>query len=90
MEGVGIKSIAVIGIYSPLDTIHHQEQEVQQILYETLGRDVDITLSHDVAGIGFLESENATVLNAAILPLARRTISQFQTAFEKLNIDAPL
>lgn len=39
---------------------------------------------------GFLERENASILNAAILRFARRTIHAFQAALKSLNITCPL
>lgn len=85
-----ISDITVVGIYSPIDTRFHQEDQVKRILQEELGPSVNITLSHQVAQIGFLERENASILNAAILPLARKTISEFRQAFKELKLDVPL
>lgn len=90
LQAKGIENIAVVGAYAPTDLVHTQEDAVGSILRSVLGESVNITLSHQVAGIGFLERENATILNAAILPLARRTIRQFQNAAQKLDIAAPL
>ena len=39
-----------------------------------------ITLSHDLGRIGLLERENAALLNAALIPLARTTIAGFTAA----------
>lgn len=90
IKSAGINDIAVIGTYSPIDSVIHQEAHVRNIVLSVLGQGVNITLSHDVAGIGFIERENATILNAAILPFARKTIRQFRQAFRGLNISAPL
>lgn len=86
----GIRDIAVIGIYSPIDSELHQEAGVAEILRSVLGEDINVTLSHNVAGIGFIERENATILNATILPFARRTIRQFQRSIRDLNLSANL
>lgn len=90
VRAAGIKNIAIIGIYSPIDSVSHQEQHVADILQSVLGDDVNITLSHKVAGVGFIERENATILNATILPFARKTISQFQRSIRELEIPANL
>ncbi|KAK7897213.1 hypothetical protein LTR67_005102 [Exophiala xenobiotica] len=90
IQAEGIENIAVIGTYAPTDLVHRQEETVKDLLRSALGDKVNITLSHQVAGIGFLERENASILNAAILPSARRTIRQFQKAAQKLAIAAPL
>ena len=90
IRAAGIKNIAIIGIYSPIDSVLHQEQNVADILTSVFGDNVNITLSHKVAGIGFIERENATILNAAILPFARETIGQFQRSIRELEIPANL
>ncbi|KAJ3536034.1 hypothetical protein NM208_g6890 [Fusarium decemcellulare] len=90
IRATGITDIAIIGIYSPIDSVHHQEDRVAEILRSVLGEDINITLSHKVAGIGFIERENATILNATILPFARRTIRQFQRSMRDLDISAKL
>ncbi|KAF7562839.1 hypothetical protein G7046_g1281 [Stylonectria norvegica] len=86
----GINNIAIIGTYSPIDSTFHQEDHVQDILRSVLGHKINVTLSHHVAGVGLIERENATVLNASILPFARRTIRQFRQALSSLNISASL
>ena len=43
-----------------------------------------------VGQVGFLERENALILNASILGFARRTISEFQHAMDRLGISCPL
>ncbi|CAI6025497.1 unnamed protein product, partial [Clonostachys chloroleuca] len=90
IQALGIRNIAIIGIYSPIDTSIHQEEHVSDILRSVLGQDINITLSHKVAGIGFIERENATILNATILPFARKTIRQFQRSIRELQISAKL
>lgn len=55
-----IFNIAVIGIYSPINTKYYREVEVKKILLEELGSVANITLSRDVAQIGLLERENTS------------------------------
>ncbi|RSL87793.1 hypothetical protein BHE90_006272 [Fusarium euwallaceae] len=90
IQKAGIKDIAIVGIYSPIDSELRQEDRVAEILRSVLGEDINITLSHNVAGIGFIERENATILNATILPFARKTISQFQRSIRDLSLSASL
>ena len=89
IRAAGLKNIAILGTYSPIDSVHHQEEHVRDILRSYLGN-VNITLSRDVAGIGFIERENATILNATILPFAKRTIAQFKQSLKGLDITANL
>lgn len=90
IKEAGINDIAIVGVYSPIDSVARQEEHVRDILLSVLGEGANITLSHDVAGVGFIERENATVLNTAILPFARKTIRGFQKALGRLSISAPL
>lgn len=54
------------------------------------GKEVHITLSHEVGGLGLLEREDAAILNAALSPLASRAILAFQCALHDAGIAAPL
>lgn len=86
----GIRSIVVNGVFSPIDTVYLQEERAAEIIQEELGKDVDVVLSKEVANLGFLERENAAILNAAILPFARKTIRSFQDPVKKLGLDCPV
>lgn len=86
----GIRAVVVNGVFSPIDTIYRQEERAAEIVREVLGADVDVVLSKEVANLGFLERENAAILNAAILPFARRTIRSFQDPVRKLGLDCPV
>lgn len=86
----GIRSIVVNGVFSPIDTVYLQEERAAAIIQEELGQDVDVVLSKEVANLGFLERENAAILNAAILPFARKTIRSFQDPVKKLGLDCPV
>lgn len=86
----GIRSVVVNGVFSPIDTVHHQEERAAEIIRDELGGDVDVVLSKEVANLGFLERENAAILNAAILPFARRTIRSFQEPVAKLGLSCPV
>lgn len=85
-----IRSIVVNGVFSPIDTVHHQEERAAEIIREELGEGVDVVLSREVASLGFLERENAAILNAAILPFARRTIRSFQEPVRRLGLSCPV
>lgn len=90
IQQAGLKDVAVIGTYSPIDSVLKQEEQIGAILRSVLGKEANITLSHKVAGISFIERENATILNATILPFARRTIRQFRASLRGLDISANL
>ncbi|ROW08718.1 hypothetical protein VPNG_06414 [Cytospora leucostoma] len=90
IKGKGIRSVVVNGVFSPIDTVERQEERAAGIVREELGADVDVVMSKEVANLGFLERENAAILNAAILPFARRTIRNFQEPVRKLGLGCPV
>lgn len=52
--------------------------------------DVAVTRSHHLGRIGLLERENAAILNASLVELARRTTRAFADAVEASGIEASL
>ncbi|KAI4707695.1 hypothetical protein J4E89_007801 [Alternaria sp. Ai002NY15] len=86
----GIKSVVVNGVFSPIDTVEKQEERTADIVRRELGDGVDIVLSKTVANLGFLERENAAILNASILSFARKTIASFQTPIKELGLNCPV
>ena len=83
----GVRSVAVSSIFSPLTAAC--ETAAAEILHEVCP-DVTITLSHQLGRIGLLERENVTLLNAALIDLARDTTAAFKRALDGSSIDAPL
>eukprot|EP00930_Biecheleria_cincta_P001929 TRINITY_DN103005_c0_g1_i1.p1 TRINITY_DN103005_c0_g1~~TRINITY_DN103005_c0_g1_i1.p1 ORF type:complete len:945 (-),score=169.53 TRINITY_DN103005_c0_g1_i1:107-2941(-) len=72
----GAEAIVISGVFSPVSS--SQEKEVYSIVSDELLKigksEVLITLSADVAGLGILERENASVLNAALRPLTKQLV----------------
>jgi N-methylhydantoinase A/oxoprolinase/acetone carboxylase beta subunit len=89
IKSQGISSIAIVGIFSPIDIVHKQEETAAEIIKQVYP-EADVVCSKNVANIGFLERENAAILNASILPFARRTIRAFQRAVQDLQLDCPV
>jgi N-methylhydantoinase A/oxoprolinase/acetone carboxylase beta subunit len=83
----GIRSVAVAAIFSPLDP--SCEERARTILAEECP-EVAVTLSHDLGRIGLLERENAALLNAALVELARVTVAGFTQAIAASGFTAPL
>lgn len=83
IKGKSIKSIVVIGIYSPSNP--DQEKEARRILASELGPDYDISCSYAIGRLGFLERENASILNASLRRFARHVIAGFCYAIQKLG-----
>jgi N-methylhydantoinase A/oxoprolinase/acetone carboxylase beta subunit len=83
----GIGSVAVAGIFSPVND--SDEQRPRAILADECP-DAIVTLSCDLGRIGLLERENAALLNAALIELARKTVAGFTAAIAASGISAPL
>jgi N-methylhydantoinase A/oxoprolinase/acetone carboxylase beta subunit len=83
----GVPAVGVCAVFSPLDATG--ERDAAAVLAEH-APGVAATLSHDLGRIGLLARENVTLLNAALLPLAARTVDAFRDAMAAAGIDAPL
>ena len=79
----------VSGVFSPIDEHFKQEQHVRTIIRRELP-EADIVCSSEVSNIGFLERENASILNASILKFARKTIKGFRAAMKRLDLHCAL
>ncbi|OWB73413.1 hypothetical protein B5S31_g3155 [[Candida] boidinii] len=84
IEKLGISSIAVVGLFAPM--ISDQEILAGNLIKKYLPN-ADIVLSHHIAGIGFLERENATILNAGIIKFAKKILTSFQNAMKVTGLD---
>jgi len=87
IRAAGIRSIAITSVFSPLNA--SCEEEAGAILLEEYP-DAAVTLSHRLGRIGLLERENAALLNACLVELARRTTRAFNEALRASGIRAPL
>jgi N-methylhydantoinase A/oxoprolinase/acetone carboxylase beta subunit len=73
-------------VFSPVNP--DMEQRTAEVLLEEVP-DIAITLSHEIGRIGFLERENATVMNACLADLAKSVVGSFRDALASLSIEAP-
>ncbi|KAJ4385735.1 hypothetical protein N0V93_010165 [Gnomoniopsis smithogilvyi] len=89
IKALDLTAVVVAGVFSPIDETFHQESKVRDIILRELPN-VDVVCSHEVANIGFLERENASILNASILKYARQTITRFRLAMSRLKLSCPL
>lgn len=78
-------SVAISSVFAPVSNAH--EQRAAEIMREELG-DIPISLSHEIGSIGLLERENATVLNAALVDVAKITAQSFVDALQREGISA--
>ena len=89
LRTAGIETVALVGVFSPLDHSGIHEERCKNIMLEQ-NPALSIVCSHNVGGTGLLERENATVLNASILSLAKKTINGFRQAMSRLELTCPL
>jgi len=87
IRAAGITSVGIASVFSPLNA--ECERRAADILRQE-HPDVAVTLSHELGRIGLLERENATLLNAALVDLARRTTRAFTEALRVSGLAAPL
>lgn len=67
-----------MGVYSP--SYSKQEEEAAVFLAEELGPGYDISCSHSIGQAGFLERENAAILNASIRRFSRQVVRSLAKA----------
>lgn len=83
-----VDSLAIIGVFSPLNG--DQELLVAHLIKEVAGLDFPISLSHEIGGIGFIERENSTILNAALKQVMQKGFYALQTVCKSLKLTCPL
>lgn len=81
-----ITAAAISSVFSPVTS--EMEQRAAEIVAEE-APGIRISLSHQIGRVGFLERENATVMNACLVDLAHAVVSSFRRALEELRIVAP-
>lgn len=81
--------VAIVGVFSPLDHQGVHEETCKRLMLEQ-DPSLSVVCSHAIGGVGLLERENATILNASILNLAQRTVQAFCQAMVQLQLDCPL
>jgi N-methylhydantoinase A/oxoprolinase/acetone carboxylase beta subunit len=87
LRDAGLTSAAVTSVFSPLNA--ECERRAAAILREECP-ELAVTQSHELGRIGLLERENAALLNAALVDLARRTTRAFAEALRASGLSAPL
>ena len=83
-----IDSLAITGIFSK--SLPDQELQVAQWAEEILGEEVKVSCSHKIGGLGLLERENATILNAALQGVATKMVQAFQATVKRLDLNLQL
>ncbi|KAJ0122055.1 hypothetical protein J7T55_002566 [Diaporthe amygdali] len=78
IKELGIHVITIVGVYSP--SFKKQEEEAAAFLAEELGPGYDISCSYSIGQAGFLERENAAILNASIRRFSRQVVRSLDKA----------
>lgn len=83
----GIDCIAISSAFAPINS--GMEERAAEVVRREHPRAV-ISLSSRIGRIGFIERENAAILNAALTTLAGKVVSSFERALADIGISAPL
>lgn len=83
---LGLTTAAVTSVFSPVTA--EMELRAAEILREIVP-DLQITLSHEIGRVGFLERENASIMNACLAELSIKVVSSFRVALREKGITAP-
>lgn len=70
-----VDSVAITSIFSPV--IQDHEQRAKGIIREVLGTDIPVSLSSEIGSVGLIERENATILNASVVNVAKAMANGF-------------
>lgn len=81
-----VDSIAITSVFSPVSQTH--ENRASEIMREVLGDQIPISISSEIGSVGLLERENATILNAAVVDVAKIAADGFIKALHDEGIDA--
>lgn len=87
LRDAGLESVAISCVFAPIN--RSMEQRAATLLKQ-VAPNVSVTISSSLGRIGFLERENATILNAALVRMARHVMTSFTAAFADMGIRAPL
>jgi len=85
-QTAGVRSIAISSAFAPINS--SMEDRAAQIVRAQIPGAL-VSLSSEFGRIGLLERENATAMNASLLPLAGTVVGSFRRALENLGIQAP-
>jgi N-methylhydantoinase A/oxoprolinase/acetone carboxylase beta subunit len=75
--GEAAEGVAITSVFAPVSPRH--ELEAAEIVKRELG-EVHVSLSHEIGSIGLLERENATILNGALVGVARSVADAMRSA----------
>ena len=77
-SGGGLEGVAITSVFAPVSPRH--ELLAAEIVKRELGEEMHVSLSHEIGSVGLLERENATILNAALVGVARDVATAMENA----------
>ena len=82
----GLRSAAITSVFSPVTAV--LELRAAEIL-RTECPGIALSLSHEIGRVGFLERENAAIMNACLVDLSKKVVDSFRSALQQKGIVAP-
>ncbi len=76
-------AVAITSVFAPISACH--ELLAEELVRREIGN-VHVSLSHEIGSLGLLERENATVLNAALVGVARDVAAGLRAALAAHNL----
>ena len=83
-----VDAVAITSVFAPVSAA--TSWRPPRSPREVMGDDVHLWLSHEIGALGILERENSTVLNGALLGVAREVAGTLRGALARRGIEAPL
>lgn len=82
----GLRTAAITSVFSPVTSV--MELRAAEIL-RTACPGITLSLSHEIGRVGFLERENAAIINACLAELSVKVVDSFRAALKGKGITAP-
>jgi N-methylhydantoinase A/oxoprolinase/acetone carboxylase beta subunit len=83
-----VDAVAITSVFAPVSSRH--ELAAADVAQELMGPDVHLSLSHELGALGIIERENSTVLNGALLGVARDVAGTLDASLRARGIEAAL
>lgn len=80
------KKVSAIAVTSVFSVVNPEHEIMVREEASRIAPGIPIVLSHEIGSIGLLERENATILNAATIPVIYRAIESLKETMEKLKL----
>lgn len=83
---LGLRTAAITSVFSPVTAV--MELRAAEILRDECPG-IALSLSHEIGRVGFLERENAAIMNACLAELSMKVVDSFRAALRAKGIAAP-